>query len=1152
MYGKFKIIILTLVMILATMSTMTTGLNVNESHQQFYLEELSYSFEKPTFSPITICGEQFTRVNVEGCSLYGNLNEPRLPVKPLTILLPQGKAIEEIIVEINGENTISMDGYSQIELGVGARNLNQPPENEPPVPEFDGNSLYPGKYYEYIGVQSFRGYSILHLNLYPVQYFGNTNTIHYYTQMTVEVRNENAPINPLYRGLPQDQEMIATKVDNVDPLIMNTYETGNIQEFSSFEYVIITTDAFESYSGSNDFNDLIDARENQGLTATIKTVEDIYSEYSGSSNQEKIRNFIIDAYLNWDTSFVLIGGDVEYVPIRDGFHSEYEPGITSDVYYMCLDGDYNYDGDNRYGEPNDGVNGGWIDLYAEVYVGRASVDNTDQIDNFVRKTLDYENSDWGSDSYLEEILSVGEYVWGGAGGWGAGYVELCIDHDTDYGQDTHGIPSDIYTITELYERDMNPDWTDDDLIDEIEEGMNIMNHLGHASPTSCSKLVPSDIAGLTNTEYGFWYSQGCHSGQMEAADECMSEAWVVYNGGGYGSIMNSGYGFGSGSDYDGPSNRYAREFYDALYYGPEVISSMGIAHADSREDNLWHINQSSKYMYHCCYSINLIGDPFLRIKGAEDFGADFSWGPEYPRTDGPVYFQDKSVGATSRHWDFGDGEGSSYTNPSHQYDEEGIYGVTLTIYGGGESDSVTRSVEVWDDWPPFVIATPEFYAGNNPVVCFDGSSSWDPDGAIVSYHWDFDDGGTSDQVAPCHTFTEDGIYDVVLAVTDDGGNTGYAYCEIRMDSHTPPVTEAVVQGSYGKNGWLKSNAEIYLDASDWTGVEYTKYRVDGGAWTTFTDSFQIWTNGYHDIDFYSVDVYGNTEDVKSVDIKIDTGKPTLNVDIAGDMVDDWYISPVTVTCSASDSGSGLNAIFYRLDGVLDWSVYEGPFTISIEGEYVLRIYSEDMAGNTFGNNNPFSLKIDTAPPETTYTLDGEGADGMYYMNVTVGLSAVDTGIGLDATYYKLDGGNWTMYSDSFMVTSVGSHTLGFYSVDMLGKEETVQSVDFSINVINFDMEITNPGSGLYLFGNKFINIQRTIIIGAITVEATLMPYDPGSEPDYDYVEFFIDDVSKATVTTAPFEWTWDEQAFGEHTIKVVAYHSGESVTDSMVATIFHL
>jgi hypothetical protein len=73
-----------------------------------------------------------------------------------------------------------------------------------------------------------------------------------------------------------------------------------------------------------------------------------------------------------------------------------------------------------------------------------------------------------------------------------------------------------------------------------------------------------------------------------------------------------------------------------------------------------------------------------------------------------------------------------------------------------------------------------------------------------------------------------------------------------------------------------------------------------------------------------------------------------------------------------------------------------------------------------------------------------------------------------------------------------------------------------------------------------------------TCEATLIPYDPESEPDYDYVEFFIDDVSKATVTTAPFEWTLDEQAFGEHTIKVVAYHSGESVSDSKIVIIFHL
>jgi hypothetical protein len=174
------------------------------------------------------------------------------------------------------------------------------------------------------------------------------------------------------------------------------------------------------------------------------------------------------------------------------------------------------------------------------------------------------------------------------------------------------------------------------------------------------------------------------------------------------------------------------------------------------------------------------------------------------------------------------------------------------------------------------------------------------------------------------------------------------------------------------------------------------------------------------------------------------------------------------------------------------------------------------------------------------------------MNVTVSLSAIDSGIGLDAIYYGLDGGDWMTYSNPVMVDSFGSHTFEFYSVDLLGKKETIQSFDFNINMINFDVEITNPTNGLYLFGNKFINIPRTIIIGDITFEAMLNPYDPMSTPDFDYVEFFMNDVSKATVTSAPFEWTFDEQAFGDFTIDVVAYHSGETVTDSIDVTIFHL
>jgi PKD domain len=63
------------------------------------------------------------------------------------------------------------------------------------------------------------------------------------------------------------------------------------------------------------------------------------------------------------------------------------------------------------------------------------------------------------------------------------------------------------------------------------------------------------------------------------------------------------------------------------------------------------------------------------------------------------------------------------------------------------------------------------YAGDSGVpVQFDGSGSYDPDGEIVSWHWDFGDGEVSDQMAPMHAYSQDGEYVVVLCVTDNDGN----------------------------------------------------------------------------------------------------------------------------------------------------------------------------------------------------------------------------------------------------------------------------------------------------------------------------------------------------------------------------------------------
>ena len=52
------------------------------------------------------------------------------------------------------------------------------------------------------------------------------------------------------------------------------------------------------------------------------------------------------------------------------------------------------------------------------------------------------------------------------------------------------------------------------------------------------------------------------------------------------------------------------------------------------------------------------------------------------------------------------------------------------------------------------------------TVDFDASGSEDPEGETLTYSWDFDDGNTSTEVSPTHTFTEVGNYNVSLVVSD--------------------------------------------------------------------------------------------------------------------------------------------------------------------------------------------------------------------------------------------------------------------------------------------------------------------------------------------------------------------------------------------------
>ena len=109
----------------------------------------------------------------------------------------------------------------------------------------------------------------------------------------------------------------------------------------------------------------------------VKNVQDIYTGYSGT-NPWRIKQFIDDMVSDSGTIWVMLFGDSAY-SAANGIAAQgvrcYAGGsgyndAPVDRYYEDLDNNWNYDGDTRYGEHNDGPGGGELDWYADCYVGR--------------------------------------------------------------------------------------------------------------------------------------------------------------------------------------------------------------------------------------------------------------------------------------------------------------------------------------------------------------------------------------------------------------------------------------------------------------------------------------------------------------------------------------------------------------------------------------------------------------------------------------------------------------------------------------------------------------------------------------------------------------------------------------------------------------
>ena len=120
-------------------------------------------------------------------------------------------------------------------------------------------------------------------------------------------------------------------------------------------------------------------------------------------------------------------------------------------------------------------------------------------------------------------------------------------------------------------------------------------------------------------------------------------------------------------------------------------------------------------------------------------------------------------------WDFGDGNTSDEIEPTHVYEDPGVYTVTLTVtnsYGCTSTDVNPFFVQVIGPDVNFGADT-TFAPCPDLTVNFTDSTIF---GApIISWAWNFGDGGTSFLQNPTHTYTDYGSYDVSLTIIDIDG-----------------------------------------------------------------------------------------------------------------------------------------------------------------------------------------------------------------------------------------------------------------------------------------------------------------------------------------------------------------------------------------------
>ena len=542
---------------------------------EFSVEELSFH---------KIMG--YDMVRLEHAGHLTELGKPMLPSREIKIALPSGMAVKSVQVlnttqeEISGEFEI-FPAQPPIRIGLSDGDVDFV---EPDQKTYSSSQPYPAELVEFVHQSDLAGQGIVVIQIYPLQYVPAERRLTLYTSISLVIQGMDGyecgdylSPNISDKSRRTYEQMIKDMVQNPEKVELLTafkMSTSMLPPGGPFDHVIITS---SSYASS--FQPLADWHTQKGVKDTVITTSWIYLNYTGADTQ-KIRNFIIDAHSTWGTTYFLLGGENETVPFAYRYY--YSESAASDQYYTDYDDDWSH----------------------EVFVGRATVGNTTQINTFVNKVLKYEKDPPRTDYVLDALL-----------------IGMDLDPSTHAEYLKESIDSYIpfyFNVTKVYDSHTGNHRTA--VINALNAGQNLVNHADHAYITVMGTgdywhnwdIYNSDVDALTNNDQmSVVVSLGCHPNHMDAND-CIAEHFVIYNPyqAGVAFTGNTRSGWAYVGNPSALSGKLDKEWWIGLFNRNKY--NLGQTLVDSKH----YFSTSNPDMYlkrHCEWTFNLLGEPEMPI-----------------------------------------------------------------------------------------------------------------------------------------------------------------------------------------------------------------------------------------------------------------------------------------------------------------------------------------------------------------------------------------------------------------------------------------------------------------------------------------------------------------------------------------------------------